>query len=62
LNLKHFAKIELNYDHITSGIGAAMIGWYGCAMLCYPAPAGPKEHLGMPIIVWQNDKVVEKPA
>jgi len=27
LNLKHFAKIELNYDHITSGIGAAMIGW-----------------------------------
>ena len=25
-----------------------MIGWYGCAMLCYPAPAGPKEHLGLP--------------
>ena len=33
------------YDHITSGIGAAMIGWYGCAMLCY---ATPKEHLGLP--------------
>ncbi len=35
-------------DHITSAIGAAMIGWYGWAMLCYPAPAGPKEHLGSP--------------
>ena len=33
------------YDHITSGIGAAMIGWYGCAMLCYVTP---KEHLGLP--------------
>jgi phosphomethylpyrimidine synthase len=32
-------------DHITSGIGAAMIGWYGCAMLCYVTP---KEHLGLP--------------
>ncbi|MBY6016720.1 phosphomethylpyrimidine synthase ThiC [Halomonas denitrificans] len=33
------------YDHFTSGIGAAMIGWYGCAMLCYVTP---KEHLGLP--------------
>jgi phosphomethylpyrimidine synthase len=33
------------YDHITSGIGAAMIGWMGCAMLCYVTP---KEHLGLP--------------
>ena len=33
------------YDHITSGIGAAMIGWYGCAMLCYVTA---KEHLGLP--------------
>ena len=33
------------YDHITSGIGAAMIGWFGCAMLCYVTP---KEHLGLP--------------
>lgn len=33
------------YDHITSGMGAAMIGWYGCAMLCYVTP---KEHLGLP--------------
>lgn len=33
------------YDHITSGIGAAMIGWYGCSMLCYVTP---KEHLGLP--------------
>jgi phosphomethylpyrimidine synthase len=33
------------YDHITSAIGAAMIGWYGCAMLCYVTP---KEHLGLP--------------
>ena len=32
-------------DHITSGIGAAMIGWFGCAMLCYVTP---KEHLGLP--------------
>jgi len=37
--------IEPGYDHITSGIGAAMIGWYGCAMLCYVTP---KEHLGLP--------------
>ena len=37
-----FSFIE---DHITSGIGAAMIGWYGCAMLCYVTP---KEHLGLP--------------
>jgi phosphomethylpyrimidine synthase len=33
------------YDHITSAIGAAMIGWYGCALLCYVTP---KEHLGLP--------------
>lgn len=33
------------YDHFTSGIGAAMIGWFGCAMLCYVTP---KEHLGLP--------------
>jgi phosphomethylpyrimidine synthase len=33
------------YDHITSAIGAAMIGWYGTAMLCYVTP---KEHLGLP--------------
>ena len=33
------------YDHITSGIGAAMIGWFGTAMLCYVTP---KEHLGLP--------------
>jgi len=37
--------IATGYDHITSGIGAAMIGWYGCAMLCYVTP---KEHLGLP--------------
>ncbi len=37
--------IALGYDHITSGIGAAMIGWFGCAMLCYVTP---KEHLGLP--------------
>jgi len=34
-----------SYDHINSGIGAAMIGWFGCAMLCYVTP---KEHLGLP--------------
>ena len=37
--------IAPGYDHITSAIGAAMIGWYGCAMLCYVTP---KEHLGLP--------------
>jgi phosphomethylpyrimidine synthase len=37
--------IAPGYDHITSGIGAAIIGWYGCAMLCYVTP---KEHLGLP--------------
>jgi phosphomethylpyrimidine synthase len=37
--------ISPGYDHISSGIGAAMIGWYGCAMLCYVTP---KEHLGLP--------------
>jgi phosphomethylpyrimidine synthase len=36
--------IAPGYDHITSAIGAAMIGWYGCAMLCYVK----KEHLGLP--------------
>jgi phosphomethylpyrimidine synthase len=37
--------IAPGYDHITSAIGAAMIGWYGCALLCYVTP---KEHLGLP--------------
>ncbi|HEV2841665.1 MAG TPA: phosphomethylpyrimidine synthase ThiC [Chthoniobacterales bacterium] len=37
--------IAPGYDHITSAVGAAMIGWYGCAMLCYVTP---KEHLGLP--------------
>ena len=37
--------IAAGYDHFASGIGAAMIGWYGCAMLCYVTP---KEHLGLP--------------
>lgn len=37
--------IAPGYDHFTSGIGAAMIGWFGCAMLCYVTP---KEHLGLP--------------
>src|SRR3546814_7016512 len=37
--------IAPGYDHITSGIGAAQIGWYGTAMLCYVTP---KEHLGLP--------------
>ena len=37
--------IAPGYDHITSGIGASLIGWYGCAMLCYVTP---KEHLGLP--------------
>src|SRR5437870_12960717 len=37
--------IAPGYDHITSAIGAAIIGWYGCAMLCYVTP---KEHLGLP--------------
>jgi len=39
------SDIAPGYDHFTSGIGAAMIGWYGCAMLCYVTP---KEHLGLP--------------
>src|SRR5437870_11614140 len=38
--------IAPGYDHITSGIGAAMIGWFGGAMLCYVTP---KEHLGLPV-------------
>lgn len=37
--------IAPGYDHITSGIGAALIGWFGCALLCYVTP---KEHLGLP--------------
>lgn len=37
--------ISPGYDHLASSIGAAMIGWYGCAMLCYVTP---KEHLGLP--------------
>ncbi|WP_051686165.1 phosphomethylpyrimidine synthase ThiC [Rheinheimera texasensis] len=37
--------ISPGYDHIASGIGAALIGWFGCAMLCYVTP---KEHLGLP--------------
>ncbi len=37
--------IAPGYDHITSAIGAALIGWYGCALLCYVTP---KEHLGLP--------------
>jgi phosphomethylpyrimidine synthase len=37
--------ISPGYDHISSAIGAAMIGWFGCAMLCYVTP---KEHLGLP--------------
>ena len=57
LELKHCAEapfytlgplttdIAPGYDHITSAIGAAMIGWHGCAMLCYVTP---KEHLGLP--------------
>ena len=57
LELKHCAEapfytlgplttdIAPGYDHITSAIGAAMIGWFGCAMLCYVTP---KEHLGLP--------------
>jgi phosphomethylpyrimidine synthase len=40
-----FTDISPGYDHFSSGIGAAMIGWYGCAMLCYVTP---KEHLGLP--------------
>src|SRR5512133_1618501 len=45
------ADIAPGYDHITSAIGAAMIGWYGASMLCYVTP---KEHLGLP-----NDKDVK---
>jgi phosphomethylpyrimidine synthase len=39
------SDISPGYDHLTSAIGAAMIGWYGCALLCYVTP---KEHLGLP--------------
>jgi thiamine biosynthesis protein ThiC len=44
LTLKSCGKIILRCDPITSGIGAAMIGWCGCAMLCHVTP---KEHLGL---------------
>ena len=47
--------IAPGYDHITSAIGAAMIGWYGCAMLCYVTP---KEHLGLPTKKDVRDGVV----
>jgi phosphomethylpyrimidine synthase len=47
--------IAPGYDHITSAIGAAQIGWYGCAMLCYVTP---KEHLGLP----NQDDVKPRPA
>jgi phosphomethylpyrimidine synthase len=47
--------IAPGYDHITSGIGAAMIGWYGCAMLCYVTP---KEHLGLPVKQDVKDGVI----
>src|SRR2546422_2386475 len=47
--------IAPGYDHITSGIGAAMIGWYSCAMLCYVTP---KEHLGLPDKKDVNDGVI----
>ena len=47
--------IAPGYDHITSGIGAAMIGWYGTAMLCYVTP---KEHLGLPNKVDVKDGIV----
>ena len=47
--------IAPGYDHITSGIGAAMIGWFGCAMLCYVTP---KEHLGLPNKIDVKDGVI----
>jgi phosphomethylpyrimidine synthase len=47
--------IAPGYDHITSAIGAAMIGWYGCAMLCYVTP---KEHLGLPDKLDVKDGVI----
>ena len=47
--------IAPGYDHITSGIGAAMIGWYGTAMLCYVTP---KEHLGLPNKVDVKDGII----
>jgi len=47
--------IAPGYDHITSAIGAAMIGWYGTAMLCYVTP---KEHLGLPIKKDVKDGVI----
>jgi phosphomethylpyrimidine synthase len=47
--------IAPGYDHITSAIGAAMIGWYGCAMLCYVTP---KEHLGLPNLKDVKDGVL----
>jgi phosphomethylpyrimidine synthase len=47
--------IAPGYDHITSAIGAAMIGWYGTAMLCYVTP---KEHLGLPTAKDVKDGVI----
>ncbi len=47
--------IAPGYDHITSGIGAAQIGWYGTAMLCYVTP---KEHLGLPNKVDVKDGII----
>src|SRR3989440_761819 len=47
--------IAPGYDHITSAIGAAMIGWFGCAMLCYVTP---KEHLGLPTAKDVKDGVI----
>ena len=47
--------IAPGYDHITSGIGAATIGWYGTAMLCYVTP---KEHLGLPNKVDVKDGII----
>jgi hypothetical protein len=53
--MRALGNITPGYDHITSGIGAAMIGWYGCAMLCCVTP---KEHLGLPnkkdVKVWRD--------
>ena len=58
--------IAPGYDHITSGIGAAMIGWFGTAMLCYVTP---KEHLGLPdrddvktgVITYKNSRARRRP-
>src|SRR5207247_8043803 len=47
--------IAPRYDHITSALGAAMIGWFGTAMLCYVTP---KEHLGQPNKKDANDRII----